>query len=572
MEGPEKFEAELARPVTSGEAPFSGMLILAGDGLLEYQVIPQLYKGEIIGRVWSFRDASSRKEGPAATSAGGDRYQTLFDHSPTPKFVFDRGTLALSTVNHAALNHYGYERDEFLAMNLRDLIPAEDFPAFINQINELPGLSGNSGVWRHRRKNGSLTEMAITAHALEFGGRASWLILAMDISERLSLEAQLRQSQKMESIGMLAGGVAHDFNNLLTVIQGHAGLSMASPDLPPKIAHSLKEISQASKRAADLTRQLLTFSRKHTLQPQIVDLNEVITNVTKMLRRVLGEDVKLDVTLGEKLPPVKADVGMLEQVLMNLAVNSRDAMPRGGTLRVQTGIVKLTAEDAAKNSEARPGPHLCLSLADTGCGIPPENLPHIFEPFFTTKELDRGTGLGLATVYGIVRQHQGWIEVSSTIGSGTTFQIFLPTTTASAQVESWAPGSSGPEIGGTETILVVEDEEPLLKLMKHILESHGYKVHGCMTGREALSLWQDHRQKIELLLTDMVLPDGMTGPDLAELLRSSKPALKVIFTSGYDSNKFNTAGNVPAGANFLQKPFHARKLAEVVHQCLSAKT
>jgi signal transduction histidine kinase/ActR/RegA family two-component response regulator len=395
--------------------------------------------------------------------------------------------------------------------------------------------------------------------------------LARDTTERLSLEAQLIQSQKMESVGRLAGGIAHDFNNLLTVISGHASLLLARESLPTQLVHPLTEINKASQRAAELTRQLLTFSRKQVMQPQVMDLNDAVKNITKMLRRVLGEDIGLEFTPAGELPPIKADIGMIEQVLLNLAVNSRDAMPKGGQLRINTSAVVIGPGDVQKNSEARPGRFVCLTFADNGCGIPPENISRIFEPFFTTKELDRGTGLGLATVYGIVKQHQGWIEASSEPGKGATFQIFIP---ASVDATPQAQGSTAGDkkvIGGTETILVVEDEGPLLELMRHILQSHGYKVLGCATGREALTIWGEQRQKIELLLTDIVLPDGMTGPELAEILIPGKSSLKVIFTSGYESGALIQSMKIPEGSNWIQKPFHARKLVEAVYDCLQKK-
>jgi nitrogen-specific signal transduction histidine kinase/CheY-like chemotaxis protein len=409
--------------------------------------------------------------------------------------------------------------------------------------------------------------MEITSHAMVFEGRPAWLSLASDVTERLSLEAQLRQSQKMESVGQLAGGIAHDFNNLLTVINGHTGLLLAMENLSPKIAEPLKDISEAAKRAAELTRQLLTFSRKNDLQPQILDLKEVVGNVSKMLRRIVGEDISLEVSLAPNLPAVKADLGMLEQVLLNLAVNSRDAMPRGGRLTINAATVVIDKAHLLKNPEAGTGRFVCLKFADTGCGIPQENLPRIFEPFFTTKELDRGTGLGLATVYGIIKQHQGWIEVSSQVGKGTTFQIFLPA--SSARSDMLARTSAEQRvIGGTETLLVVEDEGPLLKLIHHILGSYGYEVLGCSTGKAALEIWEEHRRKIDLLLTDMILPDGMAGPELAEILKTSKPGLKVVYTSGYNTEKLAREFTLDRTSHFIQKPFHARKLAETVYDCL----
>ncbi len=392
----------------------------------------------------------------------------------------------------------------------------------------------------------------------------------MDVTERLSLEAQLRQSQKMESVGQLAGGIAHDFNNLLTVITGHAGILLAREQLSPQIAEPLKEISEAARRAAELTRQLLTFSRKQVLQTQFVDLNEAVSNIGKMLRRILGEDITLDLNFSPALPAVKADLGMLEQVLLNLAVNSRDAMSRGGRLSIQTSSILIDEARARQNPEASPGRYVCLTFADTGSGISPENLPRIFEPFFTTKGIERGTGLGLATVYGIIKQHQGWIQVESRTGQGTKFEIFLPASTEKSAALAMTPTEQR-VIGGTETLLVVEDEAPLLKLIHHILESHGYKVMGCSAGKAALELWEQHRKKIDLLFTDMVLPDGMTGPELAEILQASKPGLKVIYTSGYGTEKVAGNYDLHDGVNFIQKPFHARKLAELVHDCLGRK-
>ena len=516
----------------------------------------------------ALRDASEKDGGLRAPE---NCYQLLFDNNPTPIFVYDRTTLVFLAANEAAARTYGISRQEFLNKSLRDVALPEEIPAFVHRLSKLDDQPGNSGIWRHRRHDGKLIEMEITSHALVFDGRPAWLSLAIDVTERLSLEAQFRQSQKMESVGQLAGGIAHDFNNLLTVINGHTGLLLALPDLPPRVAEQIKDISEAAKRAADLTRQLLTFSRKNVLQPQIVELNEVVNNVSKMLKRILGEDIKLEVNFAPSLPAVKADLGMMEQVILNLAVNSRDAMPRGGRLKIQTSSIIIEKERAAQNPEASPGRHVCLLFADTGCGIPEQNLPRIFEPFFTTKELDRGTGLGLATVYGIIKQHQGWIEVKSKVDEGTSFEIYLPATNERG---GGVTSSSGEQrvIGGTETLLVVEDEAPLLKLIHHILESYGYKVLGCSTGKAALEIWENDRRKIDLLLTDMILPDGMAGPELADILKTSKPNLKVVYTSGYNTEKLARDFTLGKDTQFIQKPFHARKLAETIYDCLSGNS
>jgi PAS domain S-box-containing protein len=497
------------------------------------------------------------------------QYRLLFESNPTPIYTYDQDSLAFVTVNEAAVLHYGYSKEEFLGMTLRDLALPEDIPGFLDKLSKLTPGAGNSGVWRHRTKAGKFTAMEITSHRL--GPQKLILSLAMDVTGRLNLEAQLRQSQKMESIGQLASGIAHDFNNLLTVINGHASLLLAGEKLGAKGAESVKEIAEAGKRASALTRQLMTFSRKHELHPQVVDLNEVVNNITKMLRRILGEDVALHTDFAPGLPSIKADLGMIEQVLLNLAVNSRDAMPRGGQLRMKTHATNVAPDEARRNPDATVGQFVCLTFSDTGCGIAPENLGRIFEPFFTTKELERGTGLGLATVYGIVKQHQGWISVQSELGCGTTFEIFLPACFAPGGVVQM-PSIEQTVIGGTETILVVEDEDPLLKLMHHILESHGYKVLDCSNGRQALDLWDQHKKRIDLLLTDLILPDGMAGTELAKILQASKPSLKVIFTSGYNIERL--AKEFPAGTkiNLIQKPFHARKLAEVVYETLSVKS
>lgn len=500
--------------------------------------------------------------------ASENQYRLLFESNPTPIYTYDRSSLAFVTVNEAAVLHYGYSKDDFLRMTLRDIALPEDLPAFLEKLARLTPGAGNSGVWRHRTKSGKFTVMETTSHLL--APHKVVLSLAIDVTERLNLEAQLRQSQKMESIGQLAGGIAHDFNNLLTVINGHASLLLAGEKLTHKGADSLKEIVEAGKRAGALTRQLMTFSRKQQFHPQVVDLNEVVNNITKMLRRILGEDVALQVDFSPGLPAITADLGMIEQVLLNLAVNSRDAMPRGGQLRIRTAAITLDPDQARQNPEAVPGQFVCLTFADTGCGIAPEIVGRIFEPFFTTKELDRGTGLGLATVYGIIKQHQGWITVQSRLGEGTTFQIFLPASAAKSGALQMIP-SEQKVIGGTETILVVEDEAPLLKLMHHILESHGYKVLDSGNGREALAIWQQHRKRIDLLLTDLILPDGMAGTELAKILQAAKPGLRVLYTSGYNAERL--AKEFPPGTavNLVQKPFHARKLAEMVYETLNAK-
>ncbi|HWX19018.1 MAG TPA: response regulator [Candidatus Binatia bacterium] len=394
--------------------------------------------------------------------------------------------------------------------------------------------------------------------------------IAEDITEGKQLEAQLRQAQKMEAIGQLAGGVAHDFNNLLAVMRGNAELVLMEPEqLSTEASDCLKQITAAAERAAKLTRQLLVFSSKQAMQPQPLVLNDVLLNLSKMLKRIIGEQVNLQCQYGGDLPFVHADAGMLEQVIVNLAVNARDAMPQGGCLHIATGKVTIDQDHARANPQARPGEFVCLTVRDNGTGIAPENLARIFEPFFTTKDPGKGTGLGLATVYGIVKQHQGWLEVSSQPGAGTTFTIFLPA--LPAMVARAAQGSAEPPLhGGTETILLVEDEFTVRAITRRVLETYGYKVLEASSAPEALKIWCTHADQIALLLTDIVMPQGLTGRDLAEQLRAKRPKLKTMFMSGYSAEIAgkDTGFFRRTKSYFLQKPCSTRVLIEAVRRSL----
>jgi two-component system, cell cycle sensor histidine kinase and response regulator CckA len=395
------------------------------------------------------------------------------------------------------------------------------------------------------------------------------VVVSRDVTDRIKLEGQLRQLQKMESLGQLAGGVAHDFNNMLTVIQGHTSQLLTRENLPVKLAETLRQISSSAEMAANLTRQLLMFSRQQTMQPTNLDLNDVIYNLTKMLRRILGEDIKLQFEGATELPMVYADQGMVGQILMNLSVNSRDAMPKGGQLTIATAVVEIDRAYMEKNPEAHSGKFVRLSVSDTGCGIPPENVSHVFEPFFTTKEAGKGTGLGLATVYGIVRQHHGWITLQSSLGTGTTFSIFLPVSVQRPVPAAQKKLPAKRVSGGNETILIVEDLLPLRELLRAILESYGYRILEAPTGVMAMDVWREHQEEIDLLLTDMVMPDGISGNELADRLQSEKPTLRVIYTSGHGPAAFSNIV-LEEGRNFVQKPYQPQKLAETIRNALDA--
>jgi two-component system, cell cycle sensor histidine kinase and response regulator CckA len=392
-----------------------------------------------------------------------------------------------------------------------------------------------------------------------------------DVSERKALEDQLRQTQKMEAIGQLAGGIAHDFNNILTVIMGHIELLLAKGLLDMPTRKRLIETQASAQRASNLTRQLLAFSRRQVLQRRLLDLNEVTSNMATMLRRLLGEHIILSFQYAPNLPAVLADPGMMEQVLLNLAVNARDAMPEGGHLIVSTRVVRFVKGHPTANPQTRQGHFVCWSVQDTGCGIPLEIQERVFEPFFTTKESGKGTGMGLATVYGIIQQHGGWIEVKSDVSQGALFRLFLPATERVKSAETASPQAALHLPTGSETILVVEDEPSLRELERNVLEQQGYRVYEAAHGIEALKVWNLQSQTIDLLLTDMVMPGGMSGRELAQKLQAMKSSLKIIYTTGYSIDLRTQGVALREGVNFLQKPFGPAKLATAVRDCLDGK-
>ena len=387
-------------------------------------------------------------------------------------------------------------------------------------------------------------------------------------AEKAKLEAQFHQAQKMESVGQLAGGVAHDFNNILAATMMHLSFLQQNPSFDLETRESLSELMEATKRAAALTRQLLIFSRRSVLEIKVLNLNEVVTNLLKMLGRLIGEHISFRFDLAEDLPPVEADPGMIEQVLMNLAVNARDAMPKGGRLTISTEPVHVDAERVREGLQA-PGRFVCLSVADTGCGMDEATRRRLFEPFFTTKEPGKGTGLGLATVHGIVTQHQGWIEVETEAGKGTTFKVFFPATTK--EMTESPPAGEKADVRGHETILLVEDEASLRQAVAQSLRLLGYRLIEATNGREAIQRWQEHGQEVDLLFSDMVMPEGLTGLDLAERLKGEKPGLKVLLSSGYNAEFAGQGRPAAAGITYLQKPYQVEVLSRTVRDCLDKK-
>jgi hypothetical protein len=390
--------------------------------------------------------------------------------------------------------------------------------------------------------------------------------IGWDVSSQRNLEQQFRQAQKMEAIGRLAGGIAHDFNNLLTAIIGYSELVLDRLAGQADLTADVEEIKKAGERASRLTSQLLAFSRKQAVEPRVLDLNQIVGDVEKMVRRVIGEDVAVDVVCSPSLGRTKADPGQVEQVLMNLVVNARDAMPRGGRVHISTANVLLDASFVRQNVGAVPGHYVSLTVADTGCGMKPEVLARVFEPFFTTKPVGKGTGLGLSTVYGIVKQSGGYVTVNSTLGAGTTFTTYWPQVDEPA--ESLHVGrTSVPTLHGTETVLLVEDESGVRELVKKILERYGYRVLSARHATDALAIEQRHDGPIHLLLSDIVMP-GLNGPDLAQRLVRRRPAMPVLYISGFAHHVAVGLGSVGGRTGFLQKPFSAETLAARVRECL----
>ena len=424
--------------------------------------------------------------------------------------------------------------------------------------------TGSVITWPRPDRKLILAQMRVGS--LEWDGQPAWLVTLRDVTREVQLEAQCRQSQKMEAVGTLAGGVAHDFNNLLAVMQMQTELLRCGGDLSPAQTTLTGEIDAAILRAAALTRQLLLFSRSESFKAWDLELGESITSTFKMLRRLLGETIEVRLNLAARPLYVHADGGMMDQVVMNLAVNARDAMPEGGRLDIETAGVEFAESSAGAPGPARPGSFVCLSVSDTGCGIPAEILPRIFDPFFSTKEVGKGSGLGLSTVFGIVQQHRGWITVDSEPGEGTTFRVFLPRVSGTVASQAALPPSATPT--GAETILLVEDDPVLRIVLQKSLAQLGYHVLVAATGAAALAAWREHRDQIQLLITDMLMPGGLTGKTLAQQLLGEKPGLKALYISGYSAGLAGADFPLVEGVNFLSKPFPMPKFAQTIRAIL----
>ena len=497
-------------------------------------------------------------------------FRLLFSNTPLPMWVFDTETLQFLQVNEATTKQYAYSEDEFRRMTVRDVRPDGDSASFQAHVGEWKRDGRHHGHWQHMKRDGKRFEVEEISHKLEYAGRSVRLVVAQDVSERQLLEGQLRQAQKMEAIGRLAGGVAHDFNNLLMVIKGHTELLLNV--LPPAdhVTRKIEQIDRSADRATGLTRQLLAFSRMQVLQPRAMNLNSIVEEMGKLIPRLIGEDIELLVRCSADLGTIRADASQMEQIIMNLAVNSRDAMPKGGRFMIETSNIELDHYYREAHPVVQPGKYVLLAVSDTGTGMDAETQAHIFEPFFTTKEQGKGTGLGLATVYGVVKQSGGFIWVYSELGKGTTFKIYLP------RVDE--PAASVPVVHipsslarGTETVLLAEDEEDVRDVAREFLESAGYTVLQAPGGQAALEIAAAHQGAIDLLVTDMVMP-GISGQELARQMRKLRQGIRVIYMSGHSEHAAGEAAKCDAAAAVLTKPFSRTVLLRTVRDILPIPT
>ena len=693
---PDAFLARVSQLNADTEAESVDTLTSEDGRVFERHSRPQRLQGKAVGRVWTFREVTERQRAYDALRASEERYRLLFESNPQPMWVYDLETLGFLAVNEAAVRGYGYSREDLSGMTIEDIRPPEDVPALRRNLAEPPSLLERSGVWQHRRKDGTVFDVEIVSHTIDFDGRPARLVLAKDVTEQLraeqalqesearfrqmaetvrgvfwmtapddrqvlyispsyesvwgrscqslrddpdsyldgihpedrarvedanlrqrqgaetaetyrvvrpdgtvrwvrdrafpirdeqgrvsritgeaediteskELEERLRQSQKMEAVGQLAGGIAHDFNNLLTAIIGYGELLAKRIGDQPRARRDIDEIHKAATRAASLTKQLLAFSRKQVLQPKVLDLNAVVEDVKRMLQRLIGEDVQLVTALAHSLSLVKADPGQLEQVMLNLAVNARDAMPHGGRLVFQTADVDWCEEEVSGTGGATAVQrYVMLAVADSGCGMDAETRARIFEPFFTTKPQGKGTGLGLATVYGIVQQSGGHVRVHSELGRGTTFRIYLPQAgDDGAGAAADAAADAAPK--GSETVLLVEDDRAVRELAREVLEESGYQVFAARDGEEAIALCANGRA-IDLLITDIVMP-GMSGRAVAAAVRELRPGTRVICMSGYTEHADLEDGLLEGAMTFMQKPFSADSMIRAVRTALDA--
>ncbi len=516
----------------------------------------------------AIRDISERRLMQEALVESEQKFSKAFHSNPAAITIVDLESQRYLEANETLEQLSGYSRDEVVGHNWEQLCIWVDFESRDRAVAKLLK-EGRLRNWefRFRRKNGELGTGLLSAELIEVGGKRCAITATVDITTRTRLENDLRQAQKLESVGRLAGGVAHDFNNLLTVINGYTEVILGGLAQEDPLRTSAREVQKAGERAAGLTRQLLAFSRKQVIEPRLLDINAVVNDAGLMLRRLIGEDIEVVTALDPHLGLTMADPNQIQQVIVNLVVNAREAMPGGGTLEIATQNVEIDEAAAAGHPDACPGSYVMLKVTDSGTGISEDVLPSIFDPFFTTRPPGKGTGLGLATVHGIVRQGCGWVQVSTEVGRGASFSIYLPRVEPPVEAAP-APPAALATLTGRETVLVVEDQEEVRTLTVAILKSYGYRVLEAANGDEALKIAGERAAEIDLLLTDVILP-GINGRELADRMLAASPRMRVLFTSGYTADIIASRGALETDIAYLPKPFSAQSLAAKVREVLS---
>jgi two-component system, cell cycle sensor histidine kinase and response regulator CckA len=515
----------------------------------------------------NIRDITARKQGEDALRRSEERFSKAFRSNPLAIAISTEAEERYLDVNEAFLDLLGYQRKEVVGRTAAEL---EFWAEPLGRGEMIRQLEGDQKVaklqMRYRTAKGKIREAEVWAESIEVDGQRCVLAITRDVTEMIQLEAQLRQAQKMEAVGRLAGGIAHDFNNILSVIIGYSDLSLGliAPENP--VNQYVSETKKAAKRAALLTKQLLAFSRKQVVFPRTLDLNEVVRNATEMFLRLLGEDIAVEFHPTAPLGSVRADLGQIEQVLMNLVVNARDAMPTGGRIMIETGEAELDEIYVSQHRDTHVGQYVVLAVSDTGCGMDQTIQAQIFEPFFTTKGIGKGTGLGLSTVYGIVKQNEGSILVYSEPGKGTTFKVYFPR--VGGEPETLVLSKDEPEPrGGSETILVVEDDKTLRELTVKLLLDGGYRVIEAKDGEDALRIMATSEAGIDLLLSDVIMPEK-SGPELVKQAAEGHPKTRSLFMSGYSADMVKLHGLLIQEDSFLEKPFTKRSLLMKVYSAL----
>ena len=530
-------------------------------------------ENQIVGILGTFEDITERKEAEAKLAEAEAKYRSLVEESLVGVYLIQQGRFVYA--NDCLAGIFGYDRSEVVGLPVRDLVAPEDCERVLENVRkrEADDINSIQYCFRGLRKDGRIIDVEVLGARTTYNGSPAVVGSLLDVTERNSaqeeqakLRQHLQQAQKMEAVGHLAGGIAHDFNNILGIIIGYSELVVRDPSIPEETRSRIEEVLSAGQRAASLTRRLLAFSRKLVLQPQVLNLNEVIEGLEKILRRLLGDEIEIRTKLDPNLGQVQADRSQLEQVLLNLCINGRDAMPEGGTLTIETANAESKDELCGEAFEMPLGPCVRVSVKDTGVGMDDETLSHLFEPFFTTKEPDRGTGLGLATVYGIVKQSGGHVWAESKPGKGSTFTVCLPQTAGQLQIQE---RDEAPEttLRGSETVLLVEDSAPLRSLLTKVIAQFGYKVLEAEDGEHAIQVAKEFGGEISLLVTDVSMP-RMRGSALAKALAHYRPTMRVLFISGHSDSIIAPDGVLEPGTEFLQKPFTPEELVRKMRQLL----